>query len=364
MRRAVRPGGPIRQGGRPHCGENLKKHSASIMPSLATDALGTAHSAAECLWCGRRLMIASVGVPALRCWVCPGCYGRQLACAIVLRSAAGSKYPHVPLPSQVPLYEAANAGGYLLWGGRAGPGKSTGVRWLAYHRSLSVAGHESLLLRENWDQLQANHTMKMAHEVPALGGRWLAGDRMAVFGKGSDQSVIYCGHMSDADALQRYIGIEYGLIVPDEAALYPVDAEGTPVLAELSTRARKDYTDRAGRPVKGVFLPTTNPGGPSAQWLKDMFIDHTPDYEQFPALVPTYHADGTQDAGYRPDQWRYVSASLRDNPYMRPDYAQTNLAVLSGTRYKQLAEGDWYASALAFFRDWAESAHVVEATIG
>jgi hypothetical protein len=49
---------------------------------------------------------------------------------------------------------------------------------------------------------------------------------------------------------------------------------------------------------------------------------------------------------------------LRDNPYMRPDYAQTTLAVLSGTRYKQLAEGDWSAFAGQFFREWNERYHV------
>jgi len=340
---------------------------------LDTDPPGTPHAVATCAWCQRSLVIATV--EQLRCWLCPACYPRQTAAALftIVHTKAqataigvkklGTYCWHVPLPSQVPLYEAANEGGYLLWGGRAGPGKSTGLRWLAYHRSLNVPGHEALLLRENWDQLKANHTIKMAVEVPQLGGRWLEGDRLAVFGKGSDQSLIYCGHMAEMDAVSRYVGIEYGLIGPDEASLYPVDSEGVTVLAELSTRARKDYTDRAGNPVKGVFLPTTNPGGPSAMWLKDNFIDHTPDYDTFPALRPVYGEDGLQVSGYRPDQWRYIAASLKDNPYMRADYAQTNLAVLSATRYKQLAEGDWYCFGGQFFKGWAEQFHVRRAVI-
>jgi hypothetical protein len=202
----------------------------------------------------------------------------------------------------------------------------------------------------------------MAVEVPQLGGRWLEGDRLAIFGKGSEQSLIYCGHMAETDAVTRYVGIEYGLIGPDEASLYPVDSEGVTVLAELSTRARKDYTDRAGKPVKGVFLPTTNPGGPSAMWLKDNFIDHTPDFDAFPALRPVYE-NGVQVSGYRAEQWRYIAASLKDNPYMREDYAQTNLAVLSATRYKQLAEGDWYCFGGQFFKGWAEQYHVRRAVI-
>lgn len=328
---------------------------------LETDPLGTCHTSATCCWCGGPLTIQSA--QGMRCWLCPKDYLRQLAVSLVVVQKGKRSYLHIPLPSQVPLYDAAAQGGYLLWGGRAGPGKSTGLRWLAYWRSLAVPGHESLLLRENWDQLQANHTIKMAHEVPRLGGRWLEGDRRAVFGKGSDQSLIYCGHMAEADAVQRYLGIEYGLIGPDEASLYPVDSQGNTVLAELSTRARRDYVDRNGKDVKGVFLPTTNPGGPSAAWLKDMFIDHVPDFDRYPALKPTYDAAGEQVSGYRPEQWRYIAATLKDNPYMRPDYKETNLAVLNGTRYRQLAEGDWSVFAGQFFSEWHAALHTAEAAL-
>jgi hypothetical protein len=326
---------------------------------LATDPIGTAHQTARCCWCEGPLVIADV--LGLRCWVCPKDYRRQLAQAVMVTRGKAKVCYHVPLPSQVLIYEAGAR--FRLWGGRAGPGKSTGGRWWLYHRSLNVPGHEALLLRENWDQLKANHTIKMAVEVPMLGGRWLETDRMAVFGKGSQQSVIYCGHMAETDALIRYLGIEYGAILPDEASRYPLDHEGVPVLAELSTRARKEYTDLQGKHVEPVFLPVTNPGGPSAPWLKEMHIDHAPDFEKFPALRPEYDAAGVQVSGYRPEQWVYISASLKDNPYMRPDYAQTDLAVLSETRYKQLAEGDWNCSVAQFFREWDERYHVRSAAI-
>lgn len=337
------------------------------MIDLASVPTGTPHRVATCCWCAASLVVGQV--EQLRCWLCPKCYGRQVAYAVIVEysakrakalglSKAGRYCWHVPLPSQVPLYEAASDGGYVLWGGRAGPGKSTGTRWLAYWRSLNVPGHETLLLRENWDQLRDNHTLKMAVEVPLLGGVWKEGDRLAVFGSGSDQALVHCGHMADAAAVTRYLGIEYGLIAPDEASLYPVDQHGVTVLAELSTRARKDYVDRSGKVVKGLFMPTTNPGGPSAPWLSDMHIAHAPDFETFPALRPVFDEAGVQVSGYRPEQWRYISASLKDNPYMREDYAQTNLAVLSEVRYKQLAEGDWAAFDGMFFPAWDARYHV------
>jgi hypothetical protein len=341
---------------------------------LGTHPVGTVHPSAKCCWCDTGLVIgefaelqniaAKLADPALqrRCWVCPQCWRRQLQHALMARQGKTRTIYHVPLPSQVAIYETQRP--YLLWGGRAGPGNSTGTRWWLYKRSLSIPGHKALLLRENWDQLTANHTIDMDAELPLLGGHWVEKWKIAAFGKGSDQSLIYCGHMAEADAVTRYTGIEYGAIVADEAALYPVNQQGVPVLAEVSTRARQEYTDRDGKHVSGVFLTVTNPGGPSAQWLKDMFIDHGPDFERFPALVPEYDDEtGEQVSGYRAGDWEYYAASLRDNPYMRPDYAQTQLAVLSGVRYKQLAEGDWNASDGQFFREWSERHHVRRACI-
>lgn len=330
--------------------------------SLQDDPLGTPHASACCCWCGSPLCTAEV--ETLRCWLCPQCWARQTQFRLSVGPKGKVVCTHVPLPSQVPIYEARV--GYFLWGGRAGPGKSTGGRRWLYWRSVLIPGHEALLLRENWDQLQANHTIKMAQEVPALGGRWYEGNRLAVFGKGSDQSLIWCGHMADMEALGRYVGIEYDAILADEASLYPLNGEGAPVLAELSTRARKVGRSRpseahpTGEVMPGIFVPVTNPGGPSAPWLRDMFIEHTPDYDMFPNLRPGAKVVNgvVVPTGYQAEQWVYQSASLKDNPYMREDYASTVLAVLTGTRYKQLADGDWNAFAGAFFPMWDPAFHV------
>jgi hypothetical protein len=289
-------------------------------------------------------------VAGLRAWLCPRDYDRQIALALVTERKGVRTYHDIPLPSQCLLDTAPER--YVLWGGQAGPGKSHGVRKFLYRRSLRVPGHEALLLRENWDQLDVTHLRKMEHEVPALGGRFFKSDRKAVFGKGSDEAIIDCGHMAEEGAVTRYLSTEYGAIVPDEASLYPVSPDGTTPLAELSTRARKVYTDRQGNRVPPKFIPVTNPGGPSQDWLRQMFIRKEPDFELYPQLRSKYH----------PEEWAYLPARLDDNPYMDPAYADS-LAVLRGWRYQQMRLGDWDVFPGQFFEEWDPSVHVRDVAV-
>lgn len=317
---------------------------------LQTAPIGTPHAKATCCWCDRSLVVGQV--EDRRCWLCPVDWPRQEALALYVTPKGGKKTClNVPLPSQAAFEECTAKN--VLWGGMAGPGKSHGVRWWLYKRSLTIPNHKAVLLRENSKQLETTHLFDMRRELPLFGGRLV--DETARFPNGSE---VHCGHMADADAVQRYLGTEYGAIVADEASLYPVDPQGVTTLSELSTRARKDFIDVNGHAVSPRFMAVTNPGGPSASWLLDMFIDRAPDLEKFPALRPVFDELGVHVKGYRAEQWQFIAAKLKDNPYMREDYAETDLAVLGATRYRQLAEGDWRAFSGQFFEEWDEKIHV------
>ena len=309
------------------------------MTDLKTAPIGTPHEKATCCWCGTKLVVGKVA--ELRCWLCPVDWQRQVSLALTIQPKKGEQVVlNVPLPSQAAFEECASRN--ILWGGQAGPGKSHGVRWWLYKRSLVIPNHKAVLLRENSKQLETTHLFDMRRELPLFGARLV--DDVARFPNGSE---IHCGHMAEADAVFRYTGTEYGAIVADEAALYPVYAQGTTTLAELRTRARKDYVDVQGQAVDPRFVCVTNPGGPSASWLCDMFVDHSPDYERFPKLKGKYD----------PNEWAYIPARVDDNPYMREDYKDTALAGLSKVRYQQLAEGDWHVFAGQFFSSWSDAEH-------
>ena len=318
--------------------------------------IGTPHRTAVCCWCARSLVVAEV--LRKRCWLCPVDWKRQAVLALtvtpmdkehakILGVPTGERVClNVPLPSQA-VFEECQAKN-ILWGGQAGPGKSHGVRWWLYKRSLTAPKHEALLTRENWEQLEKTHMRRMQEELPMLGAEMVGTEA-----RFSNRSFIDCGHMADAKAVNRYLSTEYGAIVPDEASQYPVTPEGVTPLAELSTRARKVYVDRDGATVGPKFVPVTNPGGPSAAWLRDFFIDHTPDFEAFPQLRSKYD----------PAQWVYIPARLDDNPYLDQDY-ETSLAVLSKWRYEQLRHGDWDVFSGQFFSEWTPHKHVQTLAIG
>ena len=336
--------------------------------SLREATIGTPHATARCPWCHGPLVWNRI--EQLGAWTCreAACLARCLRYVSIVQYDAttaarvglkpGRYCWHVPLPSQVPIYELGSKGGVIVWGARKGPGKSLGCRRWLYWRSIMVPGHEALLLRENWDQLIDQHTRHMVYEVPLLGGRWLEGDKRAIFGKGSDEAVITCGHMAEAASITRYQGGNKGAIVCDEGSLYPVDASGVSVLSELRSVARWVGTDRDGQPVHPVMAVPTNPGGPSADYLRQMAIDKSPDYEMFPRLRPVLDATGRVIEGYDPDRWVYLDAKIEDNPYLPPNYREENLTGLSEIRYKQYAEADWWSFAGMFFPMWRADIHV------
>lgn len=285
---------------------------------------------ARCCWC--RADLVSVADR----WWCPTepCRNRQRAYAVGRDAGKGWTWLFVPTPKQVDLMAAPEP--YLLFGGAAGSAKSHGARWMLYRdclRPKKRAPIECLLLRETFPELERTHLRRMAYEAPLIGATFIPSRRMMQF---PDGSLIECGHMDDDDAVQRYLSAEYDRIVPDEGVRF----KPRPLL-ELSTRTVK-------RRPGGQFIVVTNPGGPSSQMLLDFFIDHQPDFDAFGEALQTE---------YRPAEWRYIEATLDDNPYLDPAYAAA-LAILPPARYEQLRHANWRVHEGQFFGEWNERTHI------
>lgn len=318
-------------------------------------------SSATCCWClGPLVQVESD--PGIWWCLTPDCFRKQLKYGISRQVTEwerknGENIPttryerlHIPTPKQV-AYSSSKAK-KRLFGGAAGPGKSTEGRRGMYRKALDMPGYEALILRETFPELERTHLRRMAEEVQWFGdaAEFIESKRVMKFKNGS---LIECGHMDDERALQKYLSTEYDEIMADEGSRFDPDR-----LLELSTRARssKPKVLAAGGPW---FDVVSNPGGRAAQMLKELYILKEVDAEKYPVLA------GVDESGtpfYDPTEWEYIPATLDDNPYLDPAYVR-QLAVLQPWRYQQLRNGDWDIFAGAFFSHWSNAKHMRDVEI-
>jgi phage terminase large subunit len=315
------------------------------------------HPTAKCCWCASSLIRDDKGI-----WWCQtrACQDRQRGRYAVWHPGQ-KKYLYVPTPRQVEWHEAVYRRDLtrLLVGGHAGPGKSRWLREQLYRLAFEVPGFHALLLRRTHPDLQQSHLKFVPKEVADRGGRWKVSDKVIEFDHpGNVTSVIRMGHLEDVGALQNYLSSEYDVIAPDELVTFDKES-----MLELFSRARS--TNEALYRIRGGFkfwamneddeleemetdgsmvLTATNPAGRGGLWVKDFFIDKTPD--------PSEHAS------YQPERWHFESAELRDNPYIKRAYVAT-LQDLPEIRRRQLLLGDWNAFEGQFFSGFSARTHAV-----
>lgn len=232
---------------------------------------------------------------------------------------------YVPTPKQAVSHEMQQACKNTLSGGAAGPGKSRQLREAAYRDCLELEGLTVLLLRRTYKQLEDTHLREFVKDEKQIGATYLDGKKQMRFPNGS---LIQAGHCETVADAQNYLSTEYDRILFDELVTF--DEE--PAL-EIMTRARTSKPAVLARGGAKVWA-ASNPGGRGALWVKDFFIDKTPDTAKYPR--------------YRPEDWAFVQAYLDDNPYIDPDY-RTTLENLPEARRRQLLYGDWQVFEGQFF---------------
>jgi phage terminase large subunit len=296
------------------------------------------HPLARCCWCGRPFVGAKV--LQLDCWVCPVCYPRQTAHAIVVTlkgrprhdQSTNQRCRFVPLPRQVDAIDAVNgAPTYILIGGAAGGSKSRGVREIAHTRSMTIPGYRVLLLRRTYAQLEENHLRDVDLEAKEMGAVFVPSAKLVRYPNGSTLRFGHCETVADAN---NYLSSEYDLIIFDELVTF----EEVQFLL-ISSRAR---STKPG--ITPKVLAGTNPGGPQSHWVRARFIDKTVDRDEYP--------------DYNPDDWHFIPSKLEDNPYLDSSYEKKLLALPKELR-KAYRDGDWDIFPGQYFPEWRKATHVV-----
>lgn len=291
---------------------------------------------ATCCWC-RSALVEAEGA-----WWCQarGCQVRQATWALEAAKKTGERrWLYVPTPKQVEFHETTRTVRRVLYGGQAGPGKSHALRWGLYRDCLSIPNLNCLLLRRTFKQLEQTHLRDMEREQKVIGAHYRTGDKVMEFPNGS---VIQAGHCETTVDALNYLSTEYDRIAFDELVTFDRD-----MALEIMSRAR---TSKAAVKAAGdaQVWAGTNPGGRGALWVKEFFIEHAVDRQEFPS--------------YDPGRYGFVEATLDDNPYISSEYRR-DLEDLTEMRKRQLLYGDWNAFEGQFFSEWRAGVHVREVPI-
>ncbi len=259
-------------------------------------------------------------------YICPSCGTTDNAHLLIPRidlnppKAERVRF-YIPSPKQVLLHLARAKN--VLWGGRAGTGKSHGLRNDAYMRCLTVPGYRILLLRRQFTELKDTHLDKAAYEAEKLGARWRAADYTVVFSNGSR---LRFGHCETDASVQMYLSSEFDCIMYDEGSTF----------TEYSYR----FINSRLRTAKKGVVPCVRIGSnPGAMWLYGYFIAKDITEED--------------DPSYNPDDYEFIPTDIADNPHVNIEEQQLRLNSLPSEALRRMyRDGDWTAVEGQFFTDW------------
>jgi hypothetical protein len=222
---------------------------------------------------------------------------------------------------------------YLLYGGAMGGGKSFFLRWKLLRMLLAFAeqGFHGItvgLFCEDYPALRDRHLSKIRFEFPEWLGEYNAADHNFVLYPEFGSGVIAFRNLDD---VSKYQSSEFAVIAVDE----------------LTKDSEEDFTIlRTRLRWPGIsdtrFIGATNPGGQGHLWVKRLWIDKNfSDYEQ------------------EREEFVYVKAFLKDNPYINDPAYLRALESLPTQKKQAYLEGNWDIFEGQYFEEWDPSIHVV-----
>lgn len=244
---------------------------------------------------------------------------------------------YVPQPKQMMFHAAARLADLSLgptligMGGARGPGKShASIEQAAVDDCQRVPGLKVLFLRkvgkaarESFSDLRRKTLAHVAHDYSEYAGVL----------KFPNSSLILVGNFLREDDIDKYLGIEYDLIVIEEATQLSED-KFNKLRGSLRT-SKQNWRPR-------MYL-TTNPGGIGHAWFKRLFV------------MPWRKAQAGR--GIETDT-RFIPANYRDNKFLNKEYI-VYLLSLTGVLGRMWRDGDWDVGAGQFFTNWDYERHVI-----
>jgi phage terminase large subunit len=239
---------------------------------------------------------------------------------------------YIPLEGMLPFHAAAREadkqGGpeWIALGGKRGPGKShTIMGQVGLDDCQRVAGLKVLFLRkiqksarESFEDLIRKIFLYTPHTPTSDGVEIRNGSRIII------------GGFKDERDIDKYLGIEYDIVVIEECTQIS-ETKKNAIRGSLRT-SKSGWRPR-------IYL-STNADGIGLSWFKKMFIE--PFRKQVQKLT------------------RFFDVTHIFNPFINPEY-DAWLNTLTGPLAKAWRDGDWDAFAGMAFPQWNRERHVVRA---
>jgi phage terminase large subunit len=233
------------------------------------------------------------------------------------------KAGYVPQPKQLEFHAAArecdlgDGPTQVGFGGARGPGKSHAVfAQAALDDCQRVPGLKVLYLRKI--QKNAKEQFEDLRRAVLRGVPHTFTNGVLHF---PNLSRLFLGHFKNETDIDQYLGIEYDLIVIEEAT----------TLSLVKYRALRDSNRTSKQGYRPRIYSTTNPGGVGHSWFKQLFI------------VPARQM--------KEKDTRFVFGTVEDNVFNDGDYRK-KLEENTGWRLKAYRYGDWDIAAGQYFSTW------------
>lgn len=242
-----------------------------------------------------------------------------------------SLYLPRPQPKQIEFLNAKAR--HVAYGGGRGGGKSWAVRVKAVLLCLRWKGIKCLIVRKTLPELRNNHIKPLRKLLPARYVKYNKQEREFTFPNGSTITFGYCDNDADLD---QYQGAEYDVIFLDEA---------THLQQEWIEKINLAVRSPNGMPKRTYY--TCNPGGPSHNYIKRLFVTRQYEDEEIP------------------EDYMFIQSLLHDNIALmkaQPEY-ERELKKLPPKLRKAWLEGSWDIFEGQFFEDFMDSpAHYADRT--
>lgn len=211
----------------------------------------------------------------------------------------------------------------VLFGGAAGPGKSTALL-MASLQYVDVPGYAAIIFRRHYTDLALpGALMEVAHTwLDGTDARWNGVEHTWTFPTGSHPATLAFGYLANVNDQSRYQSAQFQFCGFDELTQFRESQ-----YRYLFSRLRR----RADMAVPLRMRGASNPGGIGHAWVKQRFLTE----------------------GRTPGR-AFLPARLADNPHLDRTAYLATMAYLDPLTRQQLLDGNWDAAVEGelFRREW------------